>query len=234
MPSLADTWESQPLTTLLTPNASDAGERGHLCQRTAAHGGPHGPLSRRPPPGWPLGDPAAGLGCVCLSDIGCTHEEGHSSRDDPQSPGPPTWPRLSHSPGRDHLLPLGPNPSPSAQTLCRAGQRPTLLLLSAPPWKQGDAAVNKVRHRRAAIPRPTPCQPPLGRAPGWPGGAQQAGTQLPALQVTDTLLPQHPRLPGRDRELPACPPACWVPRPGRHMPASASLKGQATPGPGWW
>ena len=114
MPSLADTWENQPLTTLLTPNASDAGERGHLCQRTAAHGGPHGPL--RPPPGWPLGDPATGLGCGCLSDSGCPHEGGHGSRGDPPSPGPPTWPRLSHSPGRDRLLPLGPKPSQSIRS----------------------------------------------------------------------------------------------------------------------
>lgn len=116
MPSPADTWESQPLTTLLTPGASDAREQGQLCQRTAARGGPHGPLSLRPPPSWPLGDPAAGLGCGYLSDAGCPHEGGHCSHGDPRSPGLPTWPLLSHSPSRDCLLPLGPKPSRSIRS----------------------------------------------------------------------------------------------------------------------
>lgn len=173
--------------------------------------GPHSPLSRRRPPGWPLGDPRP-VACGCLSDAGRARLTWG-----PTVPGAPDV-----APARPQPRPGLPLPSwaqalhegPSAQALCRAGQRPTLLQLLALPWKRGDAAVNKVCHRRAAIPHPTSC--PWAGPPDWPGGAQQAGTQLACDAGNGHTAPPTPPLPRRDGELPAPPPTCWVPRPGRH------------------
>ena len=105
MLSLPDTWESQTLTALLTPGASDTGERGHPCQRTAAHGvhTAPSPASALPAGPWETLGRSPVAACLTLG--------GHGSRGDPRSPGLPTWPLLGHSPGQDCLFLLGPKPS---------------------------------------------------------------------------------------------------------------------------
>lgn len=130
MLSLADTWESQPLTALLTPGASDAGERGHLCQRTAAHGVhtdpsptsalPAGPW-KTPQPVWPV---AACLTLAVLMREGTARVGTHGPR------GSRRGPRSATARARTASSFLGPSPpGPCAQALCRARQRPTLLQL---------------------------------------------------------------------------------------------------------
>ena len=164
--------------------------------------GPHSPLSRRCPPSWPLGDPRL-VACGCLSDAGRARltwgptvpgaPDVAPARPQP-GPGlpPPSWAQALHE-------------SPSAQALCRAGQRPTLLQLLALPWKRGDAAVNKVCHRRAAIPPPA-SRPGAGPRTGLEVPSRQ-GLGSPALQVTDTQLPQLPHCPeGTGSSRPAHPP----------------------------
>lgn len=92
MLSLADTWESQPLTALLTPGASDAGDRGHPCQRTAAHGvhmdpSPTGALPagpwKTPQPVWPV---AACLTLAVLMREGTARVGTHSPRGSRRGP----------------------------------------------------------------------------------------------------------------------------------------------------
>ena len=94
MLSLPDTWESQPLTALLTPGASDTEERGHPCQRTAAHGvhTAPSPASALPAGPWETLGRSPVAACLTLG--------GHGSRGDPRSPGLPTC-----------LFLLGPKPS---------------------------------------------------------------------------------------------------------------------------
>lgn len=173
MLSLADTWESQPLTALLDPRRFRRWGAGASVSKDSCPRGPHGPVSHQRPPSWPLEDPAAGLARGCLSDAGCPHEGGHGSRGDPRSPGLPTWPPLGHSPRQDRLLLLGPKPSGSMRSGPLQGKAETHPAPAAVlPWKRGDAAVNKDCHRPAAIPAPT--------SPSWAG--PPTGLEVPSRQ----------------------------------------------------
>lgn len=218
----------------LTPGASDAGSGSIRVKRTAAHGVHTDPSPAKRPPSWPLGEAPRRSGPWLLVLTLAVLMRRATARVGTHGPrGSDSGPRSATARARTaHSPPSWAQASVHAlQALCRARQ--------GPPCSSCRAAMETRRCcGEQGLPQAGghPCshQPFLGRAADWPGGAQQAGTQLTCEQVTDILLPQHPCCPeGTGSSRPA-PPTCWVPRPGRHTPAPASLKAKATPSTGWW